>query len=354
MLAVVPPASCGNWARAYRWVLILLAACCCVSGSAPYTNPVIAHDFPDPAIVRVPNGFVAYSTRHNVTHVPCATSPDLVHWTAHGDALPVLPPWASPSALRVCAPDVSEHDGIFYLYFLSWRHDNRTNCIGGATSRSATGPFVASQEPIVCDEAGKWAAMDPRAFDDARGTPHLYWGSHGTPITLGQLDATRLALAPGVPPVSVLGVDASPYGALVEAPWVYVDGAGALTMLFSGNQCCGPHGHYSVSAARSRSGDVRGPWEKFSGEGGPTILTSSARVTAPGHGAVIRDDAGADWLLYHANDGPQCNASYCTRALFLDRLYYNATGAAGRGSDWPWTGGPSHTPQVAPVVTGSP
>lgn len=122
-------------------------------------------------------------------------------------------------------------------------------------------------------------------------------------------------------------------------------------MMYSGNQCCGSTANYAVSAARSPSGNVRGPWVKLErgGDAPHTILVSSARVTAPGHNAVIRDDAGVEWMLYHANDGPQCNAPYCPRVLFLDRIYYNQSSLSGR-DDWPWTAGPSRSPQVAPTI----
>ena len=136
---------------------------------------------------------------------------------------------------------------------------------------------------------------------------------------------------------------------MVEAPWVFDDAAGNLTMFYSGSQCCGHHAHYAVMVARSLGGPL-GPWVKRGGASGARAVVlesdpSGQHVTAPGHNAVVRDDDGAEWMLYHANHGPQCDRDYCPRMLYLDRLYYNAS-----DGDWPWTPGPTFDQQPDPSV----
>ena len=82
------------------------------------------------------------------------------------------------------------------------------------------------------------------------------------------------------------------------------------------------------------------------------VASAGALVTAPGHNALITDDAGVDWMLYHANAGPQCAPSYCPRFLYLDRVAYNVTARDG-STGWPSVGVggvPSTTPQQAPTV----
>jgi hypothetical protein len=51
------------------------------TGRPAYTNPVYADDFPDPALLRVGNVFVAYGTQAAGHAVQTLTSRDLVHWT---------------------------------------------------------------------------------------------------------------------------------------------------------------------------------------------------------------------------------------------------------------------------------
>ena len=56
-------------------------------------------------------------------------------------------------------------------------------------------------------------------------------------------------------------------------------------------------------------------------------------------------------MVYHGNVG-KCTASYCSRVLFLDPVYYNGTAPDGSNC-WPSMGHggtPSHTEQLAPVV----
>ena len=349
----------------------------CSLFASAYTNPVVSHDFPDPAIVRLPDGtFAAFATQGGGSRIQCATSSDLVTWTDQPDALPALPAWASG---RSCAPDVQLHGDTYVMYFLTYKSGTHTNCIGVATSKVATGPYTPQGDaPIICDGDGHtqhWTAMDPRSYDHADGSVWLYFGSHSSPIVAAQLDSSRLVLHSNAKIVPVVQPDSSSYGHTIEGPWVYTDPAGgALTMFYSGSQCCGAGAHYAAMAARSPSGHPLGPWVKLGGEAGDaSVVLASApgRVSAPGHNAVVRDDAGVDWLLYHANVGPQCNASYCTRALFLDRLQCgsrpnlrslasparSARAESRRrydrtfnGSDtWPSTAGPTFAETAAPV-----
>jgi len=320
-----------------------------------YTNPVLDADFPDPTVLRLPDGsFVAFATEGGGANIQCATSPDLVTWTLQPDALPMLPSWACSDCHRSCAPDVHHRDSRFYMYFLAYENSTRRrNCIGVATSDSATGPYVATDQPIVCDGPGV-TAMDPRVLEHEDGNAYLYYGSHRDPIMVSQLDATwtRLSRNSGIIPTIV--PDTSSFGRVAEAPWVYRYRVGKLTMLYSGAQCCGPSAHYAVMVARATH--PLGPWEKMgpSGDASVVLMSNGNRVTNPGHNAVVTDDAGTDWLLYHANEGPQCNQSYCPRKLYLDRLFYNRS-ANNSGpvseDDWPWTDGPSYHPMDAPILS---
>ena len=324
------------------------------SPAATYTNPVLAEDFPDPVVVRTADGtFVAYATGGGSprSNIQCATSPDLVSWAVQPDALPVMPAWACKGCSRSVAPDVQLHDGVFFMYFSAYRaSDNKTNCIGVATSLDATGPFEGEPDPIVCDDL-RGCAMDPRSYDATDGSTYLYYGSHHEPIMALRLDASRLRAALGVATaVPTVRPDASSYGELIEGPWTYEDATGALTMLYSGSQCCGEDAHYAVMAARSESRQPLGPWTKLGGANGnqSVILESNEarRVTAPGHNSVVRDDEGVDWLVYHAMACPSSASSSCPRQLFIDRLYYNRS--YGGSDSWPWTAGPTSDERPAP------
>lgn len=92
-----------------------------------------------------------------------------------------------------------------------------------------------------------------------------------------------------------------------------------------------------------------GPFKKLgtaTGSNDSVILSSSSLFTATGHCAVIRDDAGVDWMFYHAYaqgqeaDGP--------RMLMLDRVQY--VDAANGAGLWPFVGQPSANSVPGPTV----
>jgi beta-xylosidase len=66
-------------------------------------------------------------------------------------------------------------------------------------------------------------------------------------------------------------------------------------MFYSGNGCCGTGCNYALGVARSER--LLGPWEKNPAN---PILAGNEQWRCPGHGSVVQDTAGQDWLLYHA------------------------------------------------------
>jgi arabinan endo-1,5-alpha-L-arabinosidase len=73
-------------------------------------------------------------------------------------------------------------------------------------------------------------------------------------------------------------------------------------------------------------------------------MSTNGRFTAPGHNCTIRDDAGQDWIIYHAREGSVVQ----DRDLMLDRIVWK--------DGWPTINGgrgPSWTSQPAPVVNPS-
>jgi arabinan endo-1,5-alpha-L-arabinosidase len=64
-----------------------------------YVNPVLDADFPDPVVLKAPDGFYyAYATQTEIggkwVNIQLARSPDLVNWRHLGLELPANPVWA--------------------------------------------------------------------------------------------------------------------------------------------------------------------------------------------------------------------------------------------------------------------
>lgn len=339
--------------RAYTAVLgVLLSLSACGAAMrtpvSSYINPVLDENFPDPAVLRAPDGFYyAYGTQGEasgrILNIQMARSPDLVRWQRLGDALPVKPSWASRTQ-DFWAPDISLRGGRYYLYY-SAKPDAALNdpkqglCLAVATAERPQGPFVDSGQPLICGEG--FVNIDPFAFDDpATGKRLLYWGSGFGPIKVRELAADRISFETDSGTVDLIEVtkdeDPSNYQRLVEGAWV-VRRAGWYYLFYSGDNCCGPKAHYAIMVARSRS--ATGPFKTLAAAGGAAnsvILEKSLSWVAPGHNSVIVDAAGVHWLLYHAvdvskpRDQPSDDLN-SRRVLLLDRLAWR--------DGWPYVEG---------------
>jgi arabinan endo-1,5-alpha-L-arabinosidase len=340
-----------------------LTACATPSARAPatYANPVLDSDFPDPAVLRAPDGFYyAYATQgqhdgrqHNIQ---AARSCDLVNWQRLPDVLPVKPAWASRTQ-DFWAPHVSAYDGRYYLYYsakpdAALTDTSRGLCLAVAVSDRPEGPFTDIGRPLQCGEG--FINIDPFVYDDrATGRRLLYWGSGFGPIKVQELAPDRISFAPGSRPVDLVPVvrteDPANYQRLVEGAWItWRDGY--YYLFYSGDNCCGPNAHYAAMVARSRS--ATGPFETFeaaTGRASSVILARRGIWNAPGHNAVVEDARGDHWMVYHAVDTrrPRSRPTddvNTRRVMLIDRIVWR--------DGWPRIegDGPSEGPRPAPRV----
>ncbi|MDQ4088238.1 MAG: glycoside hydrolase family 43 protein [Pseudomonadota bacterium] len=276
--------------------------------AATYSNPVLDSDFPDPAVVKAPDGYYyAYATQTERDgrwiNLQVARSADLVSWQHLGDALPAKPFWASRTQ-DFWAPDVHYADGCYFLYYsakpdAALTDESRGLCLAVATAAQPQGPFTDTGKPLQCGET--FVNIDPMAFDDpATGKRLLYWGSGFQPIKVQELAPDRLSFAPGSRPVDLISIvkteELAEYQKLVEGAWVIRRG-GWYYLFYSGDNCCGPRAHYAVMVARSRS--ATGPFEIAPDK---VILEARGIWHAPGHNSTVTDASGRDWIVYHAVD----------------------------------------------------
>jgi arabinan endo-1,5-alpha-L-arabinosidase len=274
-----------------------------------YTNPVFDTDFPDPTVIRASDGwYYAYATQTiiggRMINIQVARSGDLTRWEHLGDALPVKPAWANQTQ-KLWAPHVSQHGSTYYMYFSADPNTLTGLCLAVATSRSPRGPFTDTGQPLKCGES--FVNIDPMAFDDpATGKRLLYWGSGFQPIRVQELAPDRRSFLPGSHAVELVQPikDENPdnYQRLIEGAWV-IKREGFYYLFYSGDNCCGDRAHYGVMVARSRS--ALGPFETLAhatGKSKSVILERNERFIAPGHNSVVTDEAGQDWIFYHAID----------------------------------------------------
>ncbi|HYR06694.1 MAG TPA: glycoside hydrolase family 43 protein [Longimicrobium sp.] len=325
-----------------------------------YANPVLDADFPDPTVIRAPDGmFYAYATQTErngeMINIQVARSANLVAWQHLGDALPAKPAWARRTQ-DFWAPHVSEHDGTYYLYYsarpdAALRDSTRGLCLAVATASRPEGPFTDRGEPLQCGSG--FVNIDPMSFDDPRtGKRLLYWGSGFGSVKVQELAPDRISFAAGSAPVDLVHTvatdDPANYQRLVEGAWV-VYREPFYYLFYSGDNCCGPRAHYAALVARSRS--ATGPFEtmgQVTGTGRSVVVEMGGRWVAPGHNSVITDAAGTDWIVYHAVDvnrprTKETDDVNTRRVMLIDRLEWV--------DGWPRVqGGPSEGPRPGPVV----
>lgn len=312
-----------------------------------YTNPVYNHDFADPTVIRGGDGwFYAYGTNTSVDNtfynIQVAKSSDLIHWTIVGDALPAKPAWADKD---FWAPHVlyDEGRGEYYLYYSGESPDSKIGkCIGVAISKSPEGPFLDIGKPLVSGEG--FVNIDPMAFDDpATNKKYLYWGSGHQPIKVRELNDDRISFKAGSSAIDVLAPNKDDYSRLVEGAWVH-HRDGYYYMFYSGDNCCGDKANYAVMVARSKN--AVGPFERLS-EAKKTntsaILVKNKAWLAPGHNSAITDDAGQNWIVYHAIPLDPALKSK-GRIMLIDRLQFE--------NGWPFieTSSPGIKPSSVPFI----
>jgi len=304
-----------------------------------FQNPVFDFDFPDPTVVRAGDGyFYAYATQAVVDgklhHIQVARSEDLGNWTRMPDALPQKPVWADKFEPKFWAPHVSFADGKYFMYYSADPNTQKGLCLAVAVAEKPAGPFVDSGKPLKCGTS--FINIDPMQFDDPQtGKRLLYWGSGFEPVKVQELAANRIEFAVGSQSVDLVAPhkteDLNDYQRLIEGAWV-IYRKPYYYLFYSGDNCCGDKAHYAVMVARSRS--ATGTFETLAqatGKKSSVILERNDEWLAPGHNSVIRDDAGEDWIFYHAINTKKRNVAKdetiggdrdVRRVMLMNRLIY--------------------------------
>jgi beta-xylosidase len=280
-----------------------------------YRNPVLAGDYPDPSIVRVGDEFWAVATSSDWgPQFPLLHSTDLVNWTVGEPVFPHRPGWAVG---KFWAPEIVEHKGRFFVYYVAEKKDGPLS-VAVASADKVQGPYL-DHGPIVSQPDG---SIDPVPADDVNGDRYLIWKEDGnsigqpTPIFAQRLAADGVTLM-GEPHELIRNTEEWE-GPLVEAPYVKRHGD-YLYMFYSANACCGNDCKYAVGVARARS--MLGPWEKFPAN---PILAGNEKFRCPGHGSPVTDQQGRDYYFYHAVS--RRDGVFVGRQAMLDRITWGQDG----------------------------
>jgi beta-xylosidase len=265
---------------AILFALVCLVACATQDPeNGTFTNPILGGDYPDPSILR--DGADYFMTHSSFDYNPGLVvwhSTDLVNWEPISYALKTY-------LGSVWAPDISKHDGKFYIYFTV---HGRGNWVVHADS--PYGPWsdpvdlhVGHIDPcfVEGDDGQKWlflsGGMRKKLTDDGLDTvegtlEHVY---DGWPIPYGWVTE---GLALEGPKIRKIG-----------NWWYFVAAEGGTA---------GPPTSHMVTIARSES--VDGPWENSPFNPLVHTYNRTDRWWSRGHGSLIDTPDGQWYVVYHA------------------------------------------------------
>lgn len=292
-----------------------------------YFNPVVRKDMPDPTVIRAQDGWFYTYTTARLTNI--MKSRNLVDWTFVGTAFtPENRPNFEENA-GIWAPDIEYINGKYVLYYsMSKWGGITTNGIGVAVADKPEGPFTDKGELLRANKIGVLNSIDQYYVEDeASGKKYLLWGSFNGIYGI-ELSDDGLSLKQGAEKVLVAGD-------IYEGTMIHKRGKYYYLFASIGTCCEGVTSTYQLVVGRSES--LLGPYFDKRGNnmidnGFSLVINHNDRFTGTGHcSEIVKDDAGNDWILYHAFDNTDPKGG---RKLMLDRVLWDRDG-------WPYIKGGS-------------
>ncbi|WP_380786123.1 glycoside hydrolase family 43 protein [Sphingomonas sp. R86521] len=263
-------------------------------GPGQYRNPILSGYYPDPSVTRVGNDYyLVLSSFAHFPGLPIFKSRDLVNWTQIGNAID-RPEQLDFTGMRtsqaVFAPDISFHDGVFYIV---------NTCV------ACKGNFVITAK----DPAGPWSNPTWLPFEGI--DPSIYW------------EGDKAYIVNNRAPAEAPRYDGHRAIWIQEFDWRAGKMVGESTQLINGGVDIakkpvwieGPHifrkdGYYYLTAAEGgtsvnhsqvvlRSKALRGPYIPY--EDNPILTqrdldpTRANPVTSSGHAKLVQTQNG-DWF----------------------------------------------------------
>ncbi|NNU34026.1 family 43 glycosylhydrolase [Mucilaginibacter sp. S1162] len=273
------------------------------------------------------------------------SSKDMKTWTKQPSVFSVAPTWVAqklPSfrGLGFWAPDLSFHNGQWYLYYATSIFGKNTSVIGVATNKTLD-PNSKNYKwvdggMVIQSVTGRddWNTIDPNLAVDENGTGWLAFGSRWNGLKLVKLNPDFKTLAEPQEWHTIASrrqrdykfTDAEAGDDAVEAPFIFRKGKYYYLFVSWDNCCSGVNSTYNIRVGRSEN--ITGPYLDKEGvnmaKGGGTLVrrgdTGDNKVVfARGHNSTHTFD-GVDYIAYHAYTNTY-------ERLGIDRLTWK--------NDWP-------------------
>jgi arabinan endo-1,5-alpha-L-arabinosidase len=272
----------------------------------------------DPVVIKQDNRFYLFCTGNGIT---VYSSNDLNNWKPENQVFDKAPEWTKNVVVdfknHIWAPDISFHNGQYYLYYSVSSFAKNTSAIGVATNKtldSKSKNFKWVDHGIVIESVPNrdmWNAIDPNLIFDENNTPYLSLGSFWSGLKLVKLNKNLTSIAEPQEWHTIAKRERSfklddkdPGDAALEAPFIFKKD-GFYYLFVSFDLCCrGKDSTYKVVVGRSEK--ITGPYVDDKGiamneGGGKLLIEGNENWFGAGHNSVYSFD-GKDYIFYHAYD----------------------------------------------------
>lgn len=287
----------GSTFVAIAMALILgLSGCAGPAGETALDGDFFTHD---PALVAGSDGepWFVYSTGNGAEddgNIQIRTSSDGVSWERAGQVWEQKPAWlteAVPGVDNLWAPELYQHDGVWYLYYSASTFGSNRSVIALATNTTLD-PGDPSYEwvdrgQVISSEGTDFNAIDPGIVEDADGTPWMSFGSFHSGIRMVKLQWSDGLRADAAEPLLLASRGDSTNA--IEAPFILSKDGWYYLFVSKGFCCRALDSTYNIVVGRSKS--VAGPYVDANGlalleDGGTPVMESSGDRTGPGGQSV--------------------------------------------------------------------
>lgn len=281
----------------------------------------------DPVMIKGKNTYYLFCTGFGIS---VWSSKDLKFWRKEAPVFSKPPQWAVDTIPgfrgHIWAPDISYHNGQYYLYYAVSAFGKNTSAIGVATNKtldsSSPGFKWIDHGRVIQSYPGKtnWNAIDPNLVVDKKGNAFLIFGSFWDGIKMVRLTKDLLHPAESLSSIPTIAsrkknssdanppaIDNNPKDAganAIEAPFVFKKNSWYY-LFASIDYCCkGEQSTYKVIVGRSKNS--RGPYLDKDGNelrtgGGSVVAQGDKNWYGVGHNAAYTFD-GKDYIIYHGYD----------------------------------------------------
>ena len=299
---------------------VLAGALCLAAAPGSSINDRMAGDLTpvhDPSIILAGKTFYLFTTSQlsdggGLIHMRRST--DLVNWARAGAVFPAIPDWAKAKisgTKGIWAPDVSQTNGEYRVYYAVSTFGSNSSAIGLATSPSLDPADPATKwtdRGLVTASSVKddYNAIDPNLFADSDGRQWLSFGSFWSGLKMLEIDP--VTGKPKEPRQPLIALARRPSPDALEAPSIVKHGQ--YYYLFAAYDfCCrGKDSTYYTVVGRSTT--VTGPYVDAKGrkmmDGFAEVvlharLDPTHRFVGPGGASVLTQGEKAI-IVYHAYD----------------------------------------------------